>query len=670
MEKTRNFLLILFAVMLVVSLVVFGALSGNDTQGSMGRSTETVASVGGKRITVGEVATLQERVLQTQRRTLPTSLILNSLIRDRLIQLEAERLGLTASDKEVANQIRKIFTPTDGTSFDKARYEQNAVRQAGSVSAFEDSIRSQISEQKLNAYVTSGVSASEEEVLKSYKRKNTKFNLSYVPVNKADLIKNLKPSDEELKEYFEKNKKSYYINLPQKKIRYVYLETAKLGEKLEFTDEELKAEYDKLSPEKKILGVNVQEIVLRIPNPQQDSQVLAKANKIIEELKKGNETVSEEKFSDTAKGQSEKPTTARAGGRVKGLVRKNLNNSSDPYQRILNMKEGEISEAINFGTSYYILRRGKSVDKTLSDAKKELEVSRRNTKAYEANAALAGKVEARLKEVKDVQKVAEEFASKANMDVKNMVRETGYVKPGDEIGDLGVSQDFEQGIADLKEPKDVGSKFGVPGGFAIPLLIDKKEPRNAEFGEVKDQVIEAVKLKQATEKVEQVAKNIAEGAKNVGGLSAAAKAEGLEAVDAKDFILGSPLGQGPTATTSGSLEDAVFALKKEEITKAPIKIGSNWFVVGVNSRTEANMDNFSKEHDQLVQTMVTAKRSRIYADYIASIRQKMESKGQIKIYKKVVEKLDAEARKNQPQTPQLPPQLQNLQIPQQPPKGS
>jgi len=491
-----------------------------------------------------------------------------------------------------------------------------------------------------------------------------------VPISTADLIKNIKPSEDELKEYFEKNKKSYYINLPQKKIRYVYLETAKLGEKLEFTDEELKAEYDKLSADKKILGVNVQEIVLRVPNPKQDSQVLEKANKIIENLKKGNETVPEEKFSDAAKGQSEKPATARAGGKVKGLVRKNPNNSSDPYQRILNMKEGEVSEPIKFGTSYYILRRGKSVDKTLNDAKKELEISRRNAKAYTQTSVLAGKVEARLKEVKDVQKVAEEFASKANMEAKNMVRETGYVKPGDEIGNLGVSQDFEQGIADLKEPKDVGSKFGVPGGFAIPMLVDKKEPRDAEFDEVKDKVIEAVKLKQATDKIEQVAKNIIADAKNSGGLSAAAKAENLEALDAKDFILGSPLGEGPTAATSESLEDVVFALKKDEITKTPIKIGDNWYVVGVNSREEANMDNFSKEHDKLVQAMVVAKRSRVYADYIASVRQKMESKGQIKIYKKVVERLDAEARKKQPQTPQLPPQLQNLQIPQQPPKGS
>ena len=672
MEKTRNFLLVLFAVMLVVSLVVFGAMTGNQAQQNLSRSTEAVAQVGSEKVTVGEVAMLQDRVMQTQRRALPTSLLLNGMIRDRLVQIEAEKLGLTASDAEVANQIRKIFTPTDGTAFNQVRYEQNAVRQAGSVPAFEQSVRNQISEQKLNAFITSGVTASEEEVLKDYKRKNTKFNLTYVPVSTADITESLNPSDEELKEYFEKNEKSYYISAEQKKIRYIYLETAKLGEKLTFTDEELKKEFEKLPADRKIAGVNVQEIVLRVPNPQGKSQVLDKANKIAEDLKKGKEDgiVSEEDFAKVANGQSEKPATARNGGRVAGLVRQNPNNSSDPYQRVLNMKEGEVTEPIEFGTSYYVLRRGKSTPKSFEVAKKELEVSRRNAKAYTENSVLAGEVEKRLKEVKDVQKVVDEFASKANMDAKNMIRETGYVKPGDEIDKLGISQDFEQGIASLENANDVGSKFGVPGGFAIPLLVDKKAARDAEFDEVKDKVKEAVKLKQATEKIEQIAKAIANNSKTPSGLSAAAKTEKLEARDAKDFILGSPLGEGPSAATSEALEDAVFALRKDDITKTPIKVGDNWYVIGVNSREEANLDNFAKERDQLIQTMVGQKRQRVFQDYISSVRRKMESSGQIKIYKEAVEKLDAEARKNAPQQPQLPPQLQNMQLPQQPPNGS
>ena len=299
----------------------------------------------------------------------------------------------------------------------------------------------------------------------------------------------------------------------------------------------MKEEYEKLDDDKKLAGVKVQEIVLRIPKPEQESQIMTKANEIANALKKGkeSETVSEDAFADAAKGKSEKPSTAQNGGRIAGLVRENPNNTSDPYQRILNMKEGEITEPLQFQSNIYVLRRGESVAKPFEQSKKELEVSRRNTKAYTANAVLAQKVADRLKETKDVEKVAEEFAAQANMQKSEMIRETQYVKPGDQIDKLGISQDFEQGIATLETKNDVGDKIPIPGGFAIPLLADKKEPRDAELEEVKSKVTEAVKTEQAREKVEKIAESIAKSADSAGGLKSAASAEKYEAQTAEDF---------------------------------------------------------------------------------------------------------------------------------------
>ncbi len=653
MERTRNFIILIFAFVLVGSLVFFYAPT-QGVQENLARSGELAAQVGYERITVGDVVTLQERLRQTQPQFIPTNYLIDNMIQEKLIRIEAERLGLTASDIEIAEQIREAFKSPDGQPFDQNRYEQNAIRQAGSVNAFEESIRDQISRQKLIAYVTSGVLVSEEEVLDDYKRRNTKFDLTYVPVNTADLTENINPDDKELRDYFEKNKKSYYINTPQKKIRYIYLETAKIGETLKFTDEELKAVYDKLPEERKQAGVKVQEIVLRADKPDADAQVLQKANEIIENLKKGAATVSEEKFSNTARGESEKPSTAINGGMVAGLVRENKNNPTDPYQRILNMKEGEITEPLKFGSNYYILRRGPSVPKSFENAKKEIEISRRNSKAYEANAALAGKVSERLKKEKDLEKVASEFASQANMKVSEMIRETEYVKPGDEIEKIGISQDFEQGIAGLNKVNEVGDKIPVAGGFAIPLLVDKKDPRDARFEEVRSQVVEAVKAKQAREQVETIAKKIAAGADTVASLSSAAQAVKLSSRNAKDFILGSPLGEGPSATTSEALEDAIYALRTGEVTKTPIKAGDNWFIVGVNDREEANMENFAGEREQLIATKLNEKRGRVFADYIAAVKQRMEANDEIKIYQSAVAKIDEANRQNQPQNPQLP----------------
>ncbi len=640
MERTRNFVLLIFAILMVVSLIFFYAPTRNEVQNNLVRDETTVAKVGSEKLTIADIALQQENMSRIGR-TMPAKLFLDPLIRERVVRSEAKRLGLLATDAEVAGFIRQQNkADASGLPFDQARYEQNVTDQYGSVANFEQQVRDQLSGQKLQAFLTSGVTVSEDELINDYKRKNTKFDLTYVPVNSADLAQAIKPTDEQVRTYFDQHKQDYAINVPQKKIRYVFLNTAKIGEKLNLTDEDLKAEYEKVPDDKKQAGVQGQQIVLRVPKPEQDAQVLAKANEIVAQARKDNGKISEEAFGEMAKGQSEDPNTAATGGKIPGLIRENANNPTDPYQRLLKMSPGEITEPIKYQDRYYILRRGETVPKTFEDAKKEIEVSLRNRRAYAATAELAQKVDDRLKEVKDVQKVADEFAAQANMSPKDMVRETGYVKPGDDVPNVGNSPQFEEGIASLENQGDVGDKIPVQNGFAIPILADKKPPRPAEFDEVKNQVAEAFKIEQARAQVGETAKQIAAAASSAGNLSAAAQSKGLKAQDSKSFILGSPLGQGPSAATSEALENAIYGLKTGEVTKTPVQIGDNWYIVGVTNREEANMNDFAAQRDQLLEAKLTEKRGQVFSDYLASRRQEMESKGEIKIYPDALAKLE------------------------------
>ncbi len=660
MERTRNFVLLLFAIVMVLSLILFYAPT-QDIQTNLSRSEEPVARVASEYVTVGELVTQQQSLAgRFGGRGLPAKTLLDGLIRSRLVRIEAEKLGLRASDAEVAAEIREIYKTEDGKPLEQSRYERMAVEQAGSVAAFEESIRDSLSAQKLQAFITSGVSVSEEEVINDYKRSNSKFDLTYIPISVADLAQTIKPTDEELKAYFEQNKKSYYISTPQKKIRYLFINTSKIGEKLNIPEADLKAEYDKLPEDKKKAGIKGQEIVLRVAKPEFAADVMTKANQILERARKDGGTISEEAFAELAKGQSENPNTARNGGAIPGLVRENPAKPDDPYQRLLTMQPGEISDPIEYQDRIYILRRGEEVPKSFEDAKKEIDVSLRNRRAYTAAAEIAQKAADRLKEVKDVQKVAQEFAPQANMSVSEMVKETPFIKPGDNVQDVGVSPQFEEGIAPLENQGDVGDKIPVSNGFAIPLLVEKKEPRDAEFDEVKDQIAETYKVDQARQKVEEIAKQIAGATDSAGNLSAAATAKGLKAQEQKAFILGSPLGQGPTASTNEALEDAIWNLKPGEITKMPIKVGDNWYVVGLNSREEANMDDFAKQRDQLIEQKLTQKRGQVFSDYLASVRAQYEADGKIKIYNEALEKIDALTPPQQPAGmppgfPQMPP---------------
>jgi peptidyl-prolyl cis-trans isomerase D len=452
-----------------------------------------------------------------------------------------------------------------------------------------------------------------------------------------------------LKNYFEQNKKNYYISLPQKKIRYVFLSTSKIGERLQIPEADLQAEYDKLPPERKQAGVQGQQIVLRVPRPELDEQVLAKANDLSERAQQDNGKISEEAFGDLARGQSEDPQTAQNGGRIAGLVKPNPSNPTDPYQQLLELEEGEVTEPIKFGTSYYILRRGAPVAKTFEDAKREIEVSLRNRRAYAATADLAQKVTDDLKQTKDVQKTAATFAAQANASPQDMVRETPFVKQGDEVPNVGISPQFEEGIAPLENQGQVGEKIPIKDGFAIPMLADKREPHDASFEEVADRVAEDYKLAQARNNLEQTAKDIAAGAGSAANLAAAAQSKGLKAQESKSFILGSPLGQGAAGATSETLEDAIYNLRAGEVTKTPVKVGDSWYIVGVTNRTEANLEDFAKQRDQLVETMLLQKRGQVFSDYLADIRRRMEADGKIKIYKDALDKLGATTTEETPE---------------------
>jgi peptidyl-prolyl cis-trans isomerase D len=646
LEKTRNTILLAFVVLMAVSLIFFRLGGPVENQDSLARSQETAATVGDETITVGDLAIGQQNRARQYAQygmnsyTPPVKGILDGEISNRLIRLEAQRLGLAVSDQEVAADIRRQLKAANMNADDKEAYRRAVTETAGSVEKFEQSVRDQIAARKLEAYLTGGVQVSDEEILNDYKRRNSTFDVVYVPITAQQLATKLQLSDDELRNYFEQHKANYYISSPQKKIRYIFINQARVGEKISIPESDIRAEYDALPADKKQLGVQAQQIVLKVAKPEFEQNVLQKANELVAQARKDGDKVSEEVFANLARGNSEDPGTAANNGKLKGLVRPNPNNPTDPLQQVLNLEVGQITEPVKFGSAYYIFRRGESVPKTFEDAKAEILVSLRNRRAYKAAADLAQKAVDRLKETKNAQQVAQEIAVEANMKPAEMVRETAFIKPGDSVPDIGISPQFEEGIVGLENANDVGERTPIKDGFAIPLLVEKRDPRDAEFDEVKAQVAEAAKLEQAKARLEQMAKEVAAGANSPDGLKAAAAKFGLEAKDSKNYKIGSPLGEGTVTGSSPALEDAIFDLATGQITKNPIKVDDNYFVVGVTNRTDANLDEFSKERDSLLQQAASSKKNQIFADYLTNVRQKMEKEGRLKIYQDAVAKLE------------------------------
>jgi peptidyl-prolyl cis-trans isomerase D len=641
MERTRSLIIIGFALLMGVSLVLFYApgRGGSVTPAALAR--EVVARVGREEITVGDLNAVKQ--IYSQMFGGPLGLlqlggdkrILDGLIRDRVIAQEAARLGLAPSDAEVADAIRRQFTDASGKFIGFERYKETVVARYGSVENFERQMRNAVAEEKLRAFVTAGVQVSEEEVLDTFKRRNTKFDLIYVPVTVDKLAQKIQPSEDELRAFYEEHKTDFRILEPQKKIRYIYIDQEKVGQRIKISDDELRAEYEKLSPENKQAGVRVQQIVLKVARPELDSTVREKADALVSKLRGPDGKASEEAFAEAARGNSEDPATARAGGYLPRPVRRNPNKPDDPLQRTLDAEEGQVIGPIKYGNAYYIFRRGAAVPKTFEEAKRELEVSLRNRKSYDAAAKLADRAVALLKETKDVQRVAQELAPEANMSPQEMVRETPYVKPGDDVPNIGVNPQFEETIAPLNEVGDVGNRVGVRGGFAIPMLADKRDPRIPDFAEVRDKVLDRVRRERARQQLEQVAREIADGAQKPEDLRTLAEKHGLQAQTSSNYTLGTPL---TDVGTSAAADEAIYALQAGQVTKNPIKVSDSLVVVGVTKRTEADLAEFAKQRDTLMEEALAERRAQIFNDYIEQARARMEREGKIKIYDDVLKR--------------------------------
>jgi peptidyl-prolyl cis-trans isomerase D len=648
LEKTRSLIIVLFAVLLVIGLVVAGVYTRTGVAITNPlKSKEVIASVNGDDITVADLMLWKKmREQQFSRYGGQISLaqfgftddrLLDELIRQRVMVQEAERLGLVPSSEEVRDVIRQGFKDASG-NFDLKLYKDSVTRQFGSVAQYENQVRNELAVQKLRAFVTAGAQVSDQEVQQEYERRNTEFNLTYVPVSAEDVEKKINPTDEELQKYFDEHKTDYRILEPQKKIRYLFINQEKIGEKLTISDEELRKEYDQLKPENKSAGVRVQQIVMKVARPELDAEVLNRATALVARVRgeRPDQTASEEAFAEAARGNSEDPATAKQGGWLPNPVRKNPN-KADLLQNTLDWREGFVGDPLKTGNAYYIFRRGPTVPKTFEVAKQELVVSMRNRRSYSAAAALAQRATERLKATNNYDEIAKELSAEANMNPADMIKVTPFIKPADDVPEIGSNPTFEEAIKPLEQPNQIGDRVAIKGGFAVPQLLEKRDPPvDPPLADVKAKVTDDYKRERAKGQVEQTARDLASGTAKPEDLKAAAEKLGLKAETEEKYKIGSPLG---TAGSDPALDNAIYALKAGELTKTPVKVDERWIVVGATSRKDADLAEFGKERTRLVEMALDTRRSEVFDEYVESLRKNFEQKGGIEINKDVLAKL-------------------------------
>jgi peptidyl-prolyl cis-trans isomerase D len=626
-------LLTIISVFMVITLVPgFGSTDFFGSAPTRG----IVAKVGGADITSQEVQRQAREMVRQQfpRGGAQASMLLpffasqaaQQLIQRQALIAEADHLGLRATDEAVREELQHgrysgTFFP-GGNFIGEAAYEELLQQHDLTVTQFERSVKEDILIDKLRNLIAGGAMVTDAEIRDKFEKDNTKVKFDYAVLRKEDILKELHPTDTELKAFYDRNKASYNNSIPEKrKIKYVLIDTAKLQSEAQVSPQDLQSYYDQHRDEYRAPEqVNVRQILIKTPLPGADGKVdqkgvdaaQKKAQDVLAQLKAGA------KFEDLAKKYSEDPS-GKDGGSV-GWINRGGFPVPEVDKAAFSLPKGGTSDVINAGYAFVILRVDDKQDahvKTLAEVKAQIEPALKQQKAQqaadsEANAVLSQARSAGL----------DKAAAAKNMPVVS----TDFVSRTDVLPGIGSSPQFTEAVFNAAE-KSPPDQVQVAQGFAIFELEAIKPPATPSFEEIHTRVETEFKNERSGTLLTQKTHELSDRAKAEHDLKKAAKELGAT-MKTSDFVL--PDGQVPDIGSMSGAAVVAFTLKPGDIS-GPVDSGTTGVVLAILDKQAPTDADFATKKDQIRDTLVQNKQSELFGLFMANLREQMEKSGKIKI---------------------------------------
>lgn len=147
--------------------------------------------------------------------TLQKMLNLKGLALQRLILLhEAARRKIRVNDAELIQELWNTPAFQRKGQFDRNLYE-NSVKYGLHLQprVFEEQTRQNLMIQKVYEAVTKDIALSDDQIKQAYKKENEQISLTYIAAVPANFEKDVTPSEEEIKAYFDKNSLEFKLPL-------------------------------------------------------------------------------------------------------------------------------------------------------------------------------------------------------------------------------------------------------------------------------------------------------------------------------------------------------------------------------------------------------------------------------------------------------------------------
>jgi peptidyl-prolyl cis-trans isomerase D len=630
-QSNLKWIWLLLIIIFGFSLVWYIVPGGSDDFQST-NITGDAASVGSETITAREFQSAYKNYVDRMRGQVNPEMmkafrfdrqIMDALVTRHVIIEEAKRLGLNVTPAEIEQKILEnpVFRE-NGAFIGRAKYQAILSQNNLSMEDFETSVANEILTEKLRSFIAASVNVTDKEIEEEYKRRNEKAKIDFFVIDAAKLEDKVTVSEQDQKDYYEKNKAKY--NVPEKrKAKYVFFESLKLRPEIKVSDDELRSYYDQHKDEYTLPErVKAQHILFKTQgkSPEEIAKIREKATGVLERAKKG------EDFSALAKQFSE-DSSASSGGDLGDFGRGQM--VPEFEKAAFSLGAGAISDLVQTQFGIHIIKvnsKQERRERPFEELKEAIRPVVETRKAEQRGSELAQQAAVALVNNKDLDAVAKTLNAQ--------VKETPLIEPGGAIPDLGNAAELDKKMFTMNKG-EIGTAIQVDRGFVVPQVTDIVAAHPASLEEAKDKVVADAKIEKAKQLATDKAKQAEELMKGGKDLNAAAKAVGGD-VKTSEFV-----------TRSASIPEfgSIVELDKELFTLpigkpgTPITVAGKTLAYSVKERQEINPEEMKKSIDTLRNEITPQRRDQYFQAYVQEVKKKMESSKKIKINESIVNQI-------------------------------
>ena len=227
-----------FFVKLLVGIIILPFVFWGMGDVFRGGNQNVIASIDSKKISAQEFVNYLNRLnlKKEQIKDLPNTdlveQILSEYIGRKVMALEIKEIGITINDNSLRAIIKNDELFFKDSKFSRTEYEKFLLKSGITAPAFEANIVEQESRRQLLSSLSGGLVVPDDLVEKAFRKENQIKSIRYIDLEKFHLAK--KPSQEKIKELYERNKKIFIEEF--KTIQYAQITPQALTGDLEYNE--------------------------------------------------------------------------------------------------------------------------------------------------------------------------------------------------------------------------------------------------------------------------------------------------------------------------------------------------------------------------------------------------------------------------------------------------